>query len=169
MTSIIYCPDCGWINDVVGEGKIHTQLHDSPEKERVESIIEELGVESIDESGCAFLTISAYDGELTEYKVAATGAPMMATNSNNDPIECYKCNSEPIKRMLLLVEVVDEEQRLLILNCDECGFQPEMSSDWDFKVRETETATIHEWYCPKCSGGMMDVLSGRIICRMKVW
>jgi len=153
MTAITYCTGCGKINDVGESGDNRGPIHDSPSLESVEGAIDELGAEYVDESGCALITMVAYDGPLAEYELAATGAPLMAKDDDGDPASCVECGHEPIHRMILLVEVVDEEQRLLALSCDNCGFEPEDASDWEFTVKEKDYATVHEFYCPECEGG----------------
>lgn len=112
-----------------------------------------MSVERIDESGCAYITMQAYEGQLSDKQLAATGAPMVATDEDNTPLECDECGETPLKQMLLLVEVIDEEERLLALSCEYCGFEPDRASEWEFDIRETETATVHEWICPECGGG----------------
>lgn len=153
MTRIEYCEECGTIGEITSGGVGGVDLMDTPTKENVLETMDVLELERVSEVDIALITMASYEGRLDEYDLCATGASYMATDDDRDPIPCPgdDCEHPYLTQFILMVEMVDEEERMLALTCPECGFEPGESSDWDFAVVERDWCTEHQFRCPDCT------------------
>lgn len=152
MTKVIYCPGCSHVDDIT-DGSIGGARHmDSPDASRIRATLEADGI--LDETETvapdewepllALVTMLTYEGELSMYELSATPFGPIP----RDP--CPRCSECPLAEVLLTVTVTNEEQKLLLQRCDECGFEPGDAADWEYRVEEMSVGVYHNYCCPEC-------------------
>lgn len=153
MATIEYCEDCGQIQRVDEDGLKATALMDTPDVENVRETLDELDVTKVADADLALISLVAYNGEFSDREISSNTASCMARNDDGEPMECQNpfCDHPYTTVCVLRVELVDEEDRLLELSCDECGFDPADASDWTFDIVESERWTEHHFICPACT------------------
>ena len=104
--------------------------------------------DSVNEETIAGAVIANYDGPLREYECHAT-----ADTYDEDPEQessSVVLESDLLVTTIAFVELDDEEDKLSVLACEECEFNPSMANDWTFQIREKDEWVYHDWLCPEC-------------------
>ncbi len=104
--------------------------------------------ESVNEETIAGAVIASYDGPLKTYECHATVDTYDEKPDQADSGAVLQPDS--LVTTIAFVELDKEEDKLSILFCEDCGFDPSEPTEWTFQIREKDEWVYHDWLCPDC-------------------
>lgn len=130
----------------VRQGDGPGEFTDDVDAEKVADLLED--IDSVDEETIAGAVIASYEGPLLEYECHATADTYDEEPETDDGGVILK--PESLVTTIAFVELDKGEDKLSVLSCDECGFDPSAANEWTFQVRENDEWIYHDWLCPEC-------------------
>lgn len=122
------------------------EFTDDVDSEEIENFLK--GVDSVDEETIVGAVIANYDGPLQEYECHVTADTYNEEPDQDDSGVVLQSNS--LVTTIAFVELDEGEDKLSIMYCEDCGFNPSAANDWTFRIREKENWVYHDWLCPEC-------------------